>query len=110
MPRDADPDHPIIERPWEYEIVGLCYHNERDSAPEPYIDLVLQNGRDRRCLRFLGPRDLEITGGFPSSSGLCILDVSRRQLEGLRVWVANFENGGGCPTFWAREVVELDAT
>jgi hypothetical protein len=106
---DGDPDHPIVERPWEYEIVGLCYHRAPNSWADSYIDLTLQLGSRRRCLRFLGPQDLEITGGFPSSSGLCILDVSKRQLDGLRVRVANFEAHGGCPTFWAREVVESDA-
>lgn len=57
--------------------------------------------------RFFGPQGLRITEGFPSSSDLCILDVSKRGLDGLRVRVANFEASDGCPTFWAREVVEL---
>jgi hypothetical protein len=104
---DGDPDHPIVERPWEYEMVGLCYHRDLNSAADSYIDLTLQKGGHRRCLRFFGPEGLEITAGFPSSSGLCILDVSRRRLEGLRVRVANYEAGSGPPTFWAREVVDL---
>jgi hypothetical protein len=108
VPHDGDPDHPIVERPWEYEIVGLYYHRDLDSWADSYIDLTLQKGPRRRCLRFLGPQDLEITAGFPNSSGLCILDVSRRQLDGLRVRVVNLEAHGGCPTFWAREVEELD--
>jgi hypothetical protein len=107
---DGDPDHPIVERPWEYEIVGLCYHRDPDSWADSHIDLTLQKGSQRRCLRFLGPQALEITEGFPGSSGLCILDVSQRQLDGLRVRVANFEASGGCPTFWAGDVVELDAS
>jgi hypothetical protein len=44
-----------------------------------------QKGNQRRCLRFFGPQDLEITKGFPDSSGLCILDVSKRRLDGLRI-------------------------
>lgn len=110
MSYDGDPDHPIVERPWEYEIVGLCYRRDLDSWADSYIDLTLQKGRRRRCLRFLGPQDFEVTAGFPNSSGLCILDVSKRQLDGLRVRVANFEGHGGCPTFWAREVAELEAS
>ncbi len=110
MPYVGDPDHPIIERPWEYEIVGLCYRRDLESWADSFIDLTLQKGPLRRCLRFLGPRYIEITEIFPNSSGLCILDVSKRQLDGLRVRVANFEAHGGCPTFWAREVVELDVS
>ncbi|MHB1559979.1 MAG: hypothetical protein ACYC61_21215 [Isosphaeraceae bacterium] len=110
MPYDGDPDHPIVERPWEYEIVGLCYHRDPDSSADDSIDLTLQKGPRRVCLRFLGPQELQITEGFPNSSGLCILDVSKRQFDGLRVRVANLEAHGGCPTFWAREVVELDTS
>ncbi len=110
MPYDGDPDHPIVECPWEYEIVSLSYHRDLDSWADSYIDLTLQKGPRRRCLRFLGARDLEITESFPNSSGLCILDVWKRQFDDLRVRVANFEAHGGCPTFWAREVVEWDAS
>jgi hypothetical protein len=107
MSYEGDPDHPIIERPWEYEIVGLSYHRNLDSGADSYIDLTLQKGERRRCLRFFDPERLEVTDGFPSSSGSCILDVSGRQLEGLGVRVANDEASSGPPTFWAREVVEL---
>ncbi len=108
MSKDGDPHHPIIERPWEYEIVSLCYHRDLNSWADSSIDLTLQSGDCRRRFRFLGPQDLRITEGFPNSSGLCILDVSKRQLDGIGIRVANFELHGGCPTFWAREVVELD--
>jgi hypothetical protein len=105
----ADPDHPIIDRPWEYEIVGLCYNRSLDCSDGSFIDLTLQKGPAVRRLRFYGPQRLLIDEGFPSSSGLQILDVSRRQMEGLKVRVANFEPSGGCPTFWAQEVVDLDS-
>ena len=107
---DDDPHHPVVERPWEYEIVGLSYHRDLDSWTDSFIDLTIQKGGHRRHLRFLGPNDLQITAGFPRSSGLCILDVSKRQLDGLRVLVDNREGSGGCPTFFAREVVDLDAS
>ena len=109
MAHDNDPDHPIIERPWEYEIVGLSYHCDFDSWADSYIDLTLQKGSHRRRFRFFGPRNLQITEGFPNSSGLCILDVSQRQLEGIGIRVDDFEAFGGCPTFWARKVIDLDA-
>ena len=110
MSYDDDPDHPIVERPWEYEIVGLSYHRDRDSWADSFIDLTLQKSGESRRLRFFGPQDLQITEGFPGSSGLCILDVSQRQLDGIGIRVANFEASGGCPTFWARLVVDLDAS
>jgi hypothetical protein len=110
MAYDDDPHHPIIERPWEYEIIGLSYHRDLESWADSYLDLILQRGVCRRRLRFLGPQDLRIDEGFPSSSGLCVLDVSKRQLDGIGVRVANFEASGGCPTFWAREVIDLDVS
>ena len=109
MSYDGDPDHPIVECPWEYQIVGFSYYRDPDSRAESYLDLTLQKGPRRRRLRFSGPQDLEVARGLSSSAGLCILDVSARQLDGLRVRVADFEASGGRPTFWAREVVDLDA-
>jgi hypothetical protein len=106
-PLTPDPDHPVIDRPWEYQIVGLCYSRSLDCPDGSFIDLTLQKGAAVRRLRFYGPRHLLIDEGFPSSSGLQILDVSRRPMEGLKVRVANFEAHGGGPMFWAREVVDL---
>ena len=108
-----DPHHPIIERPWEFQIVGFSYHRDLESWADSYLDLILQRGGCRRRLRFFGPQALHIDEGFPgfpSSSGLNVLDVSKRQLEGISVRVANFEQTGGCPTFWARNVIDLDAS
>jgi hypothetical protein len=105
---EGDPYHPIGDRPWEYELVGLSYYRALGREAESYLDLTLQKGDTIRRLRFLGPQDLQITAGFPYSGGLCILDVSGRGLEGLKVRVYNFEPLGGCPTFWARAVIDLD--
>lgn len=96
-----------MKSPCTYEIVGFTYKRDLDGASEPYIDMTLQKGTETRRLRFLGPRDLRISEGFPCSGGLAILDVSQRQLEGIGVQVVNFESDGGCPEFWARDVVEL---
>jgi hypothetical protein len=35
MSFDGDPDHPIIERPFEYEIIEFCYHNDPDDSLAP---------------------------------------------------------------------------
>ncbi len=100
-----DPYHPIIDRPHEYEIVEFTYITAQNGG-QPYIDLVLMKGERTRRLRFHGPQELQITKGFPNSSGLVILDVSARQLDGLSVRVINREAHGGCPEFWAQDVVE----
>ena len=105
MTRDPDPYHPVIDRPHEYEIVEFTYVSPLDGS-EPYIDLELLKGDRLRLLRFFSPQDLQITKGFPNSSGLTILDVRARQMDGLGVRMANCEAHGGCPEFWARDVVE----
>jgi hypothetical protein len=111
MPYDGDPDHPIIERPWEYQILLFCYHHDPDDWRNSYIDLSLGRGTTVRRLRFLGPQELQIERGcFPQpTGGMCILDVRHRQLEGIGVRVADFEASLGAVTFWAREVTDLDA-
>jgi hypothetical protein len=52
---------------------------------------------------------LRISEGFPSCTGLCIEDISARQFDGLKVEVRSFENSGGCPEFFARDVIELSS-
>jgi hypothetical protein len=106
MTHFRDPDHPVIERPFEYKIIEFSFVSPMDGS-ESYVDLGLAKGGSLRRLRFWGPQDIRITQGFPSSSGLAVLDVSSRQMDGIRVRVANFEANTGCPEFWAREVVEL---
>lgn len=104
-----DPNHPIIDRPWEFSIVELRYCAERNGA-ESFIDLVLERESLCRRLRFWSPQQLEIEEGcFPDpTGGMVILDVSARQLNGLGVWVTDLEGTRGSVTFWARDVVDLD--
>ena len=110
MPYDGDPDHPIVDCPWEFDIDLFSYHINPVDAHHSYIDLTLRRERTVRRLRFLGPRHLQIEKGFPTPTrGLCILDVRSRQLEGIGVRVADFESSLGAITFWAREVIDLDA-
>jgi hypothetical protein len=103
-----DSDLPILDRPWEYSIVGLVFRRTLDHSEEAYIDLTLQRGSEVRRFRFFSPQDITLKQGFPNAPGLCFLDVSKRGMEGIRVHVADFENGGGGVHFYAREAVDLD--
>jgi hypothetical protein len=69
--------------------------------------LVLTRDGEERRLRFFAPREVELTRGAPNSSGLCILDVSGRQMEGVGVRVASFEPDWCVPSFWASHAVEV---
>lgn len=104
---DGDPDHPILPDPFLWELVEFTYRRDAGDWRESYIDLVLARGGEERRLRFFAPREVELTRGVPNSSGLCILDVSGRQMEGLGVQVASFESDWCVPSFWASHVVEV---
>lgn len=104
---DGDPEHSILADAWQWELVEFAYRRDPTSRWESYIDMVFARDGKQRRLRFIGPQELEISRGLPNSMGMCILDVSSRQLEGLRVRVANFEQFGGAPSFWATQVVEI---
>lgn len=105
---ETDPHHPIIDRPWECLIAGLHYHAGLDGD-EPYLDLDLERDGLVRRLRFWSVQQLRIDDGFPHPPhGIEIFDVSRRGLDGLSVWVTDFEAVSGHLSFWAREVVDRD--
>ena len=55
-----DPNHPIIDRPFEYRITSFTYHRVLDGSEESHIDLVLQRGESVRRLRFLSPQSISI--------------------------------------------------
>jgi hypothetical protein len=106
MTRPEDPMHPILDKPWEYEIVGFDY---QAVEGEPHLDLTLRRGADIRQLRFLGPKSINLEEGFsdsPGPSGIAILDVRARQMEGLGVHVSDSVTGHDCKlTLWARDVI-----
>jgi hypothetical protein len=104
---DGDPDHPILHEPWRWELLEFTYRRSLADWQESYIDLVFYRDGQKRRLRFFAPQDIELSRGLPNSAGLCILDVSGRQLDGLRVRVASFEQSCGTPSFWAARVVEV---
>ncbi|MFT7676387.1 MAG: hypothetical protein ACI8QC_000358 [Planctomycetota bacterium] len=103
-----DPPHPIIDHPHEYRIIDMRYY-VCSGDDEPFLDLFLRRENTVRKLRFWSPQNLEVEKGFPQpTSGMQILDVSKRQLDGLNVQVADFEASWGSITFMAREVIDLD--
>ena len=102
-----DPDHPILPRPYLWELVEFSYHKDAADWLKSFIDMVFERDGQRRRLRFFGPQELEISKGLPNSCGLRIVDVSARQLEGIRVRVRTFEPDWGIPEFWASSVIEV---
>jgi hypothetical protein len=109
MSVQREPDHSIIENPWQYQIIEFHYHVEPDNGEGSFIDLYLKKDDVVRRLRFLKPQNLQIEKGFPyPTGGLCILDIRSRQLDGLGVEVADFENSNGAITFHAWNVIDLD--
>ena len=104
---DGDPDHPILDAPYSWEVLEFVYRCAPQSWRESHIDMTFERDGVVRRLRFYAPRGLEMRGP-PTTSGMCILDVSGRGMEGLGVRVANFEDGHGSPEFWAECVVDLD--
>lgn len=106
---EKDTLHPIIEAPFNYDIIGFNYQVNMEDPLLSYIDLTLRKENIVRRLRFYGPRDLEIEKGFPmSTGGMEILDVKNRQMADINVWVNDFEASQGAVTFWAKSVIDLD--
>ena len=106
---EGDNNHPVLIKPWEYAIIGLNYQIPRDGT-SPYLDLTLQRKEEVRRLRFLSPQRLKIEEGFPTSThGMEILDIAHRQWSNIGVWVHDFEASQGSITFYAAEVIDLDA-
>jgi len=109
MTVEPDPHHPIIKDPWTYHITDFHYHLDQDSWEGAYIDMTLVKEAIVRRLRFWRPVDLEIENGFPvPTSGMVILDVRSRQMEGIGIHVADVEASYGKVTFWAYDVEDLD--
>jgi len=101
------PDHPILPRSFEYRIVSLHLELEPQNGGEPYLDLTLERGPERRTLRFWSPQELAIERGGPAfTGGFVIQDISDRGFELLGVRVADFEASHGAIEFLARQVEE----
>ena len=101
-----DPEHPILPGACEYEIIALRLEREQAEDMEPYLDLVLRRGQQRRVLRFWSPQNLEVARGGPTMThGLAIYDIRARGLDQLSVEVDDFEDRN--VSFVARDVEEL---
>jgi len=103
--KPRDPQHPILAEAWKHEVVDFHWSHQ---AEESFVELVLQHAESGvlRRLRFLGVRDVAFSD-VGMNSGLVILDVSDRQLEGFAVEVGNFENSEGQVRLLARDVVDV---
>ncbi|WP_143732340.1 hypothetical protein [Microbulbifer sp. GL-2] len=100
--------HKIIESPHLYDITFFSYQVNSSDISRSYIDLHMEKDGDLRKLRFWAPQDLEIEKGFPySTGGMFIEDVSSHQLDGINVYVGDFESNYGSVTFWAKRVEQL---
>jgi hypothetical protein len=105
----GEPAHPILSEAHKWEIIGLRLELDPIDATEPYLDLTVRRGTDRRVLRFWSPVDLCIEEGGPRMThGLEILDVRARQLDGIGVRVDDFEGSNGSVRFSARSVEQVD--
>src|SRR6476646_10186057 len=103
-----DPEHPILPGACEYEIIGLRLEREPPDGIEPFLDLTLRRGQQRRVFRFWSPQNLEVERGGPRMThGLVIYDIRARGWDRLDVEVADFENTEGGVSFFARAVEEL---
>ena len=106
-----DPEHKILPRAFEYEIIGLRLEREPSDGIEPFLDLTLRRGQQRRVLRFWSPQNLEVERGGPTMThGLVIYDIHARGRERLAVEVDDFEASNGTVKFVARAVEELPMT
>jgi hypothetical protein len=100
--------HEILPDSLDYEIVGLRIEHEPVDASEPYLDLTLQHGSERRVLRFWSPQDLKMVYDGPAAGhGVTIVDISDRGMENIRVRVDDLESGGASLRFVARKVDDL---
>jgi hypothetical protein len=109
LDREGDVDHPILDRPWEWEIAEFRYVRDPATEASSFIELTFRRSGLLRRLRFQDPRDLRIEPGFPQpTGGMRILDVRSRQWDGIGVEVADFEASFGAITFRARDVIALE--
>jgi hypothetical protein len=98
-------EHPILEKGFEYEIVGFNFQKDIKNEIEPYIDITLQKNEKIRRLRFLSPINIKVENGFHMDYGFQIIDSSDKFLD-HKIEVENFETGS--IYFRARKVVDLD--
>ena len=101
-------NHPIIDKPFTYELISIYWHLNQEDFSSTYIDLHLKKGAKIIKLRFYQPVQVKIGDGFDGNiCGMLINDISSQQLDRLKVEVVNFEQDPGI-TFKANTVEEID--
>jgi hypothetical protein len=106
-----DPDHPILDQPWRWEIEEFAWRSEHDSM-QAALDVRFIRDGQRRTLRFIEPQDVAIQfgGKHPIQCGeMAILDISRRRLDGLTIQVTEFGASGSPLRLYARSVQEIES-
>ena len=102
--------HPIIDRPWEWEIVRFEWvaAGETNSSR---LDVTFARGGESRTLRFTEPQAVSLNfddGHNPIECGeMVILDVSDRQLDHLNVQVTEGGASGTPLDLYAKSVTEV---
>ena len=103
--------HPILTDPHLYSIVGFNFQKDPWGVESSYIELTLMKGNSVIKLKFIDPTDVWIERGFPQkTSGLSILDVSSRQIQGVSIEVTDFESNYGEIHFFAKDVKKEEVT
>lgn len=106
-----DPFHPILDRPWLWEIDRFAWHKLQGSS-QCALDVRFVRDGLHRTLRFIEPQEvlIQFSGTYPIECGeMAILDIRQRQLDGLSIQVADTGASGTPLKLYARSVHEVDA-
>jgi len=104
-----DPNHPILESPWLWEINRIEWAAGTGETPSD-LDVTFIRGAVSRARRFIDAQDVtvNIEGRLPVQFGeMVILDIRGRQLDGLRVQVTEGGASGSPLELYARRVEEV---
>lgn len=97
-----DPPHPILERPWTWDVVALHI----DLLAKEVI-MSMRRGAESLTLSFTGVQQLCIDEGYDgANSGMEITDCSASGMETARVRVGSFESDPAI-RFWATDVERI---
>lgn len=100
--------HNIIDKPFQYKIIGFIYNSFSEDNLENYIEMHLEKDYKIKRLRFHNPTKLKIEEGFPSATGgMEILDISSNGWENVNIEVGDFESSNGSIKFYAKTVIEV---
>ena len=105
-----DRQHPIIDRPWEWEIARFEWIAADQTTPS-HLDVTFTRGIESRTLRFTEPTNVVLSfddGHNPiECAEMVVLDVSDRQLDALNVQVTEGGASGTPLRLFAKSVAEV---